>query len=131
LKKAKMTAEETQKARLAAKALLYRLIEESPRVLVQDWFKDHQSKIRVRSTVESVLDSHLPKSYDRVVFTEKCNNVFDLMVNYASQGLKWAAYLRGLAVSAKIIGISALHPLGSGMRFIADGPSIPDELLIS
>jgi type I restriction enzyme, R subunit len=59
--------------------------------LVQDWFKDQQSKIRVRSTVESVLDSHLPKSYDRVVFTEKCNNVFDLMVNYASQGLKWAA----------------------------------------
>jgi hypothetical protein len=27
----------------------------------------------------------------RVVFTEKCNNVFDLMVNYSSQGLKWAA----------------------------------------
>jgi hypothetical protein len=91
LKKDKMTAEETKKARLAAKALLHRLLEESPKVLVQDWFKDQQSKIRVRSTVESVLDSHLPKSYDRVVFTEKCNNVFDLMVNYASQGLKWAA----------------------------------------
>jgi type I restriction enzyme R subunit len=91
LKKDKMTAEETKRARLAAKALLHRLLEESPKVLVQDWFKDQQSKIRVRSTVESVLDSHLPKSYDRVVFTEKCNNVFDLMVNYASQGLKWAA----------------------------------------
>jgi type I restriction enzyme, R subunit len=91
MKKDKMTAEETQKARLAAKALLHRLLEESPKVLVQDWFKDQQSKIRVRSTVESILDSHLPKSYDRIVFTEKCNNVFDLMVNYASQGLKWAA----------------------------------------
>jgi type I restriction enzyme, R subunit len=91
LKKGKMTAEETKRARLAAKALLHRLLEESPKVLVQDWFKDQQSKIRVRSTVESVLDSHLPKSYDRVIFTEKCNNVFDLMVNYASQGLKWAA----------------------------------------
>jgi type I restriction enzyme R subunit len=91
LKKDKMTTEETQKARLAAKALLHRLLEESPKVLVQDWFKDVQSKSRVRSTVESVLDSHLPKSYDRIVFTEKCNNVFDLMVNYASQGLKWAA----------------------------------------
>jgi hypothetical protein len=34
--------------------------------------------------------THLPKSYDRVVFTEKCNNVFDLMVDYASQGVKWA-----------------------------------------
>jgi type I restriction enzyme M protein len=28
--------------------------------------------------------------YDRIVFTEKCNNVFGLMVDYASQGVKWA-----------------------------------------
>lgn len=91
LKKDKMTSDETQTARLAAKALLHRLIEESPKVLVQDWFKDLQSKSRVRSAVETVLDTHLPKSYNRIVFTEKCNNVFDLMVNYASQGLKWAA----------------------------------------
>jgi type I restriction enzyme R subunit len=91
LKKDKMTKDETQKVRLAAKALLHRLREKHPKVLVQDWFKDVQSKGRVRSTVEMVLDSHLPKSYDRKVFTEKCNNVFDLMVDYASQGLKWAA----------------------------------------
>jgi type I restriction enzyme R subunit len=91
LKKDKMTQEETSKVRLAAKSLLRRLREESPKVLVQDWFKDVQSKSRVRSAVESVLDTHLPKSYDRAVFTEKCNNVFDLMLNYASQGLKWAA----------------------------------------
>jgi len=67
------------------------LQEESPKVLVQDWFKDVQSKSVVRSAVESVLDANLPKSYDRKVFTEKCNNILDLMVNYASQGLKWAA----------------------------------------
>jgi type I restriction enzyme R subunit len=91
LKKDKITKEETQKARLAAKSLLHRLREESPKVLVQDWFKDAQSKSRVRSAVESILDTHLPKSYDRAVFTEKCNSIFDLMINYASQGLKWAA----------------------------------------
>ena len=91
LKKDKMTNEETQKVRLAAKSLLHRLREESPKVLVQDWFKDGQSKLRVRSAVETVLNTHLPESYDRVVFTEKCNNVFDLMLNQASQGLKWAA----------------------------------------
>ena len=83
-----MTKEETQQVRLAAKALLHRLREESPKVLVQDWFKDVRSKSRVRSAVESILDKHLPKSYDRIVFTEKCNNVFDLMLNYASQGIK-------------------------------------------
>ncbi|MDA1274112.1 MAG: type I restriction endonuclease subunit R [Verrucomicrobia bacterium] len=91
LKKDKMTKEETQKVRLAAKSLLHRLLEETPKVLVQDWFRDSQSKGRVRSAVESVLHAHLPDSYDRIIFTEKSNNVFDLMLNYASQGLKWAA----------------------------------------
>ena len=91
IKKNKMTKEETQKVRLAAQALFHRLCKESPKVLVQDWFKDSQSKGRVRSAVENVLNKHLPESYDRAVFTEKCNIVFDQMLNYASQGLKWAA----------------------------------------
>jgi type I restriction enzyme R subunit len=90
LQKDKMTKEETQKVRLAARSLLHRLREESPNVLVTDWFRDSQSRGRVRSAVESVLNEHLPGSYDRVVFTEKCNNILDLMVDYASQGLKWA-----------------------------------------
>ncbi|MDZ4344604.1 MAG: DUF3387 domain-containing protein, partial [Candidatus Binatia bacterium] len=91
LKKDKMTKEETQKVRLAAKSLLHRLREETPKVLVQDWFKDSQTKRRVQSAVEEVLHTHLPESYDRIVFKEKCDSVFDLMLNYASQGLKWAA----------------------------------------
>lgn len=91
IKKDKMTKEETQKVRLAAKSLLHRLREESPKVLIQDWFKDGQSRSRVRSAVEAVLDDKLPDTYDRAVFTEKCNVVFDTMLNYASQGLKWAA----------------------------------------
>lgn len=91
LKKDKMTVEETQKVRLAAKSLLHRLREEQPKVLVQDWFKDGQSRTRVRSAVEAVLDEQLPPTYDRAVFTEKCNNVFETILSYASQGLKWAA----------------------------------------
>jgi type I restriction enzyme R subunit len=91
LKKEKMTKDEAQKVRLAAKSLLRRLREETPKVLVQDWFKDAQSKLKVRSAVENVLHTHLPESYDRAAFTEKCNGVFDLMVDYANQGLKWAA----------------------------------------
>jgi type I restriction enzyme R subunit len=90
LKEDVMTKEEIKKVRLAARSLLHRLREESPNVLVTDWFKDVQSKSRVRSAVESVLDKHLPSSYERIVFTEKCNNVFELMVDYASQGVKWA-----------------------------------------
>ncbi len=91
LKKDKMTQEETQKAKLAAKSLLHRLLEEHPKVLVQDWYKDTQTKKQVRATVEQVLDSNLPESYDRVLFREKCDNVFYLMMDYASHGRKWAA----------------------------------------
>jgi type I restriction enzyme R subunit len=91
LKKDKMTKEETQRVRLAAKSLLHRLLSEPPPVLIQDWFKDSQSKERVKSTVQEVLNVHLPESYDRALFTKKCDTVFELMLNYASQGLKWAA----------------------------------------
>jgi hypothetical protein len=37
---------------------------------------------------KAVLDDKLPDSYDRALFTEKCNIVFDTMLNYASQGVK-------------------------------------------
>jgi type I restriction enzyme, R subunit len=71
--------------------LLHRLLEEQPKVLIQDWYKDVQTQRKVRSAVEQVLDSSLPNSYDRVLFREKCDNVFELMVDYASHGRKWAA----------------------------------------
>lgn len=91
LKKDKMTKAEEQAVKLAAKNLLTRLKQSTPRVLVQDWFKDTQSQKQVRSTVEEVLNEKLPETYDRAIFTDKCNRVFELMVDYASHGLKWAA----------------------------------------
>ncbi len=91
LKKEKMTQEEKQSVKLAAKSLLHRLLEEQPKVLVQDWYRDTQSQKVVRSAVEQALNSKLPESYDRLLFKEKCDNVFYLMLNYASSGKKWAA----------------------------------------
>jgi type I restriction enzyme, R subunit len=91
LKKDTMTQEETKRVKLAAKKLLHRLIEEHPKVLVQDWYKDTQTKNIVRSTVEKILDETLPESYDRALFKQKCDNVFETMLNYAAQGRKWAA----------------------------------------
>jgi len=91
LKKDPMTHEEIQRVRLAAKSLLHRLLHEPPKVLVQDWYKDTQTKKKVQSAVEEVLHTHLPESYDRVLFKDKCNHVFEVMVDYASHGVKWAA----------------------------------------
>lgn len=55
-----MTQAETQKVKLAAKALLHRLQDESPKVLVQDWYKTDQTRRIVRSAVAEVLDRELP-----------------------------------------------------------------------
>lgn len=92
LKKDGLTKDEEQKVKLAAKSLLHRLLDEQPKVLIQDWFKDSQSQKVARSAVEIVLNNKLPDSYDRVLFREKCDSVFDLMIDYAQQGRKWAAH---------------------------------------
>jgi type I restriction enzyme, R subunit len=38
-----------------------------------------------------VLDSDLPPSYDRTLFKQKSSLLYDLVFEYASKGLKWAA----------------------------------------
>ena len=91
LKKDGLTQDETKKVKLAARHLLTRLLEADPKVLVQDWFKDRQTQEVVRSTVRQVLDEDLPVSYDRSVFQQKFERVFEVMVDYASHGRKWAA----------------------------------------
>jgi type I restriction enzyme, R subunit len=87
----KMTKEEEKKVKLAAKSLLHRLLEESPNVLVQDWYKDSQTQSRVKSAIEEVLDKQLPETYDRKIFSTKCNIIYNLVYDYAQKGSKWAA----------------------------------------
>jgi type I restriction enzyme R subunit len=67
------------------------LIEEQPKVLVQDWFKDSQSQERVKAAVQAALDQELPKSYDKTLFQATCARAYDLIYDYASKGIKWAA----------------------------------------
>ncbi|MEO6751716.1 MAG: hypothetical protein ABIP85_08055 [Chthoniobacteraceae bacterium] len=94
LKKAKMTKAEEQRVKLASRALLKRLKMGTPKIPVQEWFKDSQSKEPVQPAVKEVLNEPLPKTHDRAVFNEKCKSVFDLMIDCASDGRKWAAYGR-------------------------------------
>jgi len=91
LRKDKLTKAEEQKVKLAAKHLITRLLDEHPKVLVQDWWKDGQTQRIVKAAVEKVLDEDLPDSYDRVLFKEKSDNVFNLIVDFAAQGKKWVA----------------------------------------
>ncbi|HBG28351.1 MAG: deoxyribonuclease [Planctomycetes bacterium GWF2_41_51] len=91
LKKDKMSKAEEISVKNAAKHLMHRLMEEQPKVLIQDWFKDTQSQIRVKTAIQTVLDADLPSSYDKPLFQKKAKELFDLIFKYASQGQKWAA----------------------------------------
>ena len=91
LKKDALTQDETQRVKLAAKHLLKRLVEEQPKVLVQNWHQSTQTQQQVRAEIERVLDADLPESYDRTTFRQKCDNVYDLAIEYALRGRKWAA----------------------------------------
>lgn len=85
-----MTKADEKKVRLAAKALLKRLVEEQPKVLVQGWYKDSQTRLVVRDKVGEVLDEYLPEeSYDRDLFIEKRDKVFDLALDLAINHRRW------------------------------------------
>lgn len=91
LRKPKMTKAEEIKVKNAARRLLHRLTAEEPQVLVVDWYKERQSQEKVKSAVEEVLDSELPGSYDRALFSEKSRALYQLILDYSSRGLKWTA----------------------------------------
>jgi len=92
LRKDKMTKAEEKKVRLAARALLKRLTEEKPKVLVQDWYKDSQTRLGVRDEVGSVLDKYLPEdSYGKDLFIQKRDRVFELTLDLAINHQRWAA----------------------------------------
>jgi type I restriction enzyme R subunit len=91
LKKEKMTKAEEIKVKNAARHLLQRLIKGRPKVLIQDWFKDGQSQVRVKLAIEEVLDKDLPETYEKDLFKEKSNKLYALVYEYAARGQKWAA----------------------------------------
>ena len=87
-----MSKAEEKKVRMAAKALLKRLTEEKPKVLVQDWYKDSQTRLAVRDEVGAVLDEYLPEeSYGKDLFIQKRDRIFELTLDLAINHQRWAA----------------------------------------
>ena len=86
LKKENLTKDEEQKVKLAAKSLLHKLQDERPTVLITDWFKDTQTRMQVQIAIKKVLDETLPKSYDREIYSNKCDSVYDHFLTMAQSG---------------------------------------------
>jgi type I restriction enzyme R subunit len=89
LQKEKLTKKEHQEVKLAARILLQRLTEVKSKILVQDWSKDTQTRIKVEGFIQDILDETLPKSYDRKVYNEKCKLVFNHFYMQAETGRDW------------------------------------------
>ncbi|WP_420384724.1 type I restriction endonuclease subunit R [Roseivirga sp.] len=87
LKKPKLTKEEKKRVKLAARQLLERLYDAKARILVLEWHRDKKSREKVKSEIQRVLDANLPESYDRSIFSEKTEVVFQHFYQLAEMGM--------------------------------------------
>lgn len=91
LRKEKLTATEEKKVKLAAKMLYETLIQKKSELFVVGWHNDPQPKEKVKSEIIRVLNSFLPDSYERDVFTLKSNIVYEHIIDQAITGFGWMA----------------------------------------
>lgn len=87
----KLTKEEEKKVKLAAKNLYKKLTEDKAKLLVVDWYKDEQPKLRVRKAIEYTLNEDLPPSYDKDAFDSKISLLLNHFIDMAIQGYGWIA----------------------------------------
>ncbi len=87
----KLTKVEERKVILASKNLYQKLLEDKDKIMVVDWYKDAQPRQKVLSIIQTSLDKDLPDSYDRAIFNDKTNTLFNHFVDMAAQGYGWIA----------------------------------------
>ena len=69
-----LTEKEIKLVKSAARSLYDKLLTG---LLVIDWRKKQSAKSKVKVNIEKVLDEGLPSSYDKTMFDDKCNTVYD------------------------------------------------------
>ena len=90
----RLTKAQEQEVLLTSKALFQKLQENRQKILVVDWYKDEQTRAKVKSTIEEVLDAQdpprLPDCYDTNLFNVKSNLLLNHFIDMAVQGYGWA-----------------------------------------
>lgn len=87
----KLTKVEERKVILASKNLYQKLQEDKDKIMVVDWYKDAQPRQKVLSIIQTSLNKDLPDSYNRAIFNDKTNTLFNHFVDMAAQGYGWIA----------------------------------------
>jgi type I restriction enzyme R subunit len=91
LRKDKLTKDEEKKVKLAAMELYKTLCNKRSELFIVGWQNDAKPKERVKAEIIDILNQHLPDSYEREIFTQKSNIVFDHIVDQAMTGYAWVA----------------------------------------
>lgn len=82
LKKEKLTQAEKSEVKKASVELLKRLEERREELFVEPWYYEKQKREMVESEIREVLDSTLPLSYDKELFSltnqKVLNHISDL-----------------------------------------------------
>lgn len=89
IKGRKLTKEEEQIVKLAAKNLYKKLTEEKQNLFVVDWYKDEQASTTVKDAIISSLDADLPQSFDKEAFDSKINLLLNHFVDMSVQHYGW------------------------------------------
>lgn len=97
--KEKLTKEEEESVKSAASQLYNTLTMDNVHLLSVDWFKDEQPKQRLKNKIEEILDKKLPKSYDKQVFKQKTEIVFNFIENRAMYGRGYVETFRSDCVA--------------------------------
>lgn len=86
LSKPNPSKNEREKIKQAARALLQRLRDQQNKLLVVDWEKTSETRMKVEQEIGQVLKLHLPRpiengeeGYSRSLFQEKCQQVFEFI----------------------------------------------------
>ncbi|MEP0133366.1 MAG: type I restriction endonuclease subunit R [Eudoraea sp.] len=91
LKKEKLTKEEEKNVKLAATDLLRILFDAENKILIQEWHKEKATQEMVRQEIKKILNEDLPQSYNREIFAEKTEIIFQHFYELAERGLGFAA----------------------------------------
>ena len=77
--KAKLSKKEFETVKAAAQKLIKVIKKEK---LVLDWRKKQSTRAKVKEAIETICDETLPEIYDKELFQEKCNALYEHFYDY-------------------------------------------------
>ena len=87
----KLTKAEEQRVILAAKNLYHKLLDAKDKLMIVDWYKDEQPRMKVFDLIQLSLNTDLPESYDKEIFDSKSKLLLNHFMDMAIKGYGWAA----------------------------------------